>query len=173
MAKFIQASDGKRILVSDPTQSLCWQMAMNHTNLEKAMKLRNILLAIGFFIGTSSAVAVPLTPSIPGGASIRFSFAGWNETTTQYLGNCGTIPGFANAPACDANTAIPARNGQMVNPPYSGGSAEEDGWGVLRVTSIEGNGIPFYSNPIGNGTHISAFFYHLVDGIVIVDPTTT
>lgn len=138
------------------------------------MILRNVL-TIGFLIGTSSAVAVPIVPSIPNGESIRFSFAGWNETTTRYSGNCGSTPGSANAVACDGrdNAGTPARNGQIINPAGSGGPAGEDGWGVLRVTSIEGNGVPFYSNPIGNGSHISAFFYHLVDGIVIVSPTTT
>ncbi|MEO6561566.1 MAG: hypothetical protein ABIN99_00755 [Nitrosospira sp.] len=141
------------------------------------MTLRNISLATALLIGTGSAVAVPVVvPVIPGGQSIRFSFAGWNETTTSYSGNCGAIPGSANAPGCDGKDGkggTPARNGQMVNAPDSGGSAGEDGWGVLRVTSIEGNGVPIYSNPVGNGTHISAFFYHLVDGIVIVGPTTT
>lgn len=139
------------------------------------MKLRNISLATALLIETGSAAAVPVNvPVLPGGQSIRFSFAGWNETTTSYSGNCGAIPGSANAPGCDGKDGkggTPARNGQMVNAPDSGGSAGEDGWGVLRVTSIEGNGVPIYSNPVGNGTHISAFFYHLVDGIVIVGPT--
>ena len=136
-----------------------------------------LLVATFLLAAGTSAVAVPISvPLIPAGESIRFSFAGWNETTTSYAGNCGTLPGSADAPGCDGKDGkggTPARQGQIINAPNSGGSAGEDGWGVLRVTAIEANGVPIYSNPVGNGTHISAFFYHLVDGIVIVGPTTT
>ena len=142
------------------------------------MKSRGKLLAATLLLTMGkSAVALPLTvPIIPAGESIRFSFAGWNEATTSYAGNCGTAPGSADAPGCDGKDGkggIPARHGQIINAPDSGGAAGEDGWGVLRVTSIEGDGVPIYSNPVGNGTHITAFFYHLVDGVVIVGPTTT
>lgn len=142
---------------------------------ENVMKIANTLFATALLLEVGAAIALPIIPSVPEGQSIRFSFTGWNEATTRYTANCGSVSGSANAPGCDSNTAIGgrARNAQTINAPDSGGLAREDGWGVLRVTSIEADGVPFYSNPIGTGSHITAFFYHLVDGVVIVNPTTT
>jgi hypothetical protein len=139
------------------------------------MKTINALLTASLLFQASSAMALLIIPSVPEGQSVRFSFTGWNEATTRYTANCGSVSGSANAPGCDSNTAIGsrARNAQVINAHDSGGLAREDGWGVLRVTSIEADGVPFYSNPIGTGSHITAFFYHLVDGVVIVNPTTT
>jgi hypothetical protein len=144
-------------------------------NVEIAMKTINALLTALLLFQASSAMALLIIPSVPEGQSIRFSFTGWNEATTRYTANCGSVSGSANAPGCDSNTAIGsrARVAQTINAPDSGGLAREDGWGVLRVTSIEADGVPFYSNPVGAGSHITAFFYHLVDGVVIVNPTTT
>lgn len=147
-------------------------------NVKKTRLAGALAPAMGLVTVLMSNQAQALPP-IPSQQSIRFNFAGWDEGSVGYTASCGGSPvgtpatGAGNAAGCDAVVTIAAKFAQLLNPANSGGPALEDTWGVVRVNSIEANGSTFYSNPVGNGEHISAFFYGLVDGQVQLTATST
>lgn len=117
-------------------------------------------LGLAAMLASSSANALIL----PLNANIRINFAGWNEATTGYSTNCGSLVGGVDNPnfaACTAAATISARN-----------AYGDSSWGITRITTITANGTTIYSDPVGNGEHITAFFYGLKDGVVQINGNT-